>query len=278
MRALISLAAGAAVLGLAGGAAAEPLVKIKDAVARVVIIPEARSDVQVEFLTRNPRLPLKVRQSGGRTIIDGDLRFNQVQGCRTTQGTTRVKVRRLGEIAWDDIPQIAIRVPAQVSVAGSGAVFGSIGRSDSVSLANAGCGDWTVANTKGELEISQAGSGGSKAGSAASADINIAGSGDISIQQVNDLEVSIAGSGGVRVAAVRDDLKVNVAGSGGVTVAGGRTNDLSVSILGSGDVVHRGEVERVSLSVAGSGDVRVAKVTGPVSKSVAGSGNIHIGQ
>ena len=48
-------------------------VEIRDAVARVTVIPEDRSDVKVEFLTTNADLPLQVRTVGGETIIDGDL-------------------------------------------------------------------------------------------------------------------------------------------------------------------------------------------------------------
>ncbi|KSB89539.1 hypothetical protein AS593_02640 [Caulobacter vibrioides] len=280
MRAIISLAAGAAVLGMAGAAAAaEPSVKIKDAVARVVVIPEARSDVKVELLTTNAGLPLEVRKVGGQTIIDGNLRLKRIQNCNGRGDNVSVKVRELGEVRWQDIPQVVVRVPMNVTVGASGAVYGSIGRSDSVELANAGCGDWTVANTRGKLEISLAGSGDTKAGNAAKAEINLAGAGDISLQEVSDLEVSIAGSGDVKAAALRGgDIDVSIAGSGGVKIAGGRARDIDVSIMGSGGVNFGGEADRVSLSVAGSGDIRVAKVNGPVKKSAMGSGNIYIGQ
>ncbi|PXA86714.1 hypothetical protein DMC25_13390 [Caulobacter sp. D4A] len=280
MRAIISLAAGAAVLALAGTASAsEANVKIKDAVARVVVIPEARSDVKVEFLTRNSSLPLEVRVVGGQTIIDGNLHLKRIQSCNGSGDAASVKVRNLGVVKWADIPQVVVRVPQNVSVGASGAVYGSIGRSDSVELANAGCGDWTVANTKGKLEISLAGSGDTKAGSADRVEISLAGSGDISLQEVRELEVAIAGSGDVKAAAIHGgDIDVSIAGSGGVKITQGRARDLDVSIMGSGDVNFGGEADKVSLSVAGSGDVRVAKVNGPVKKSSMGSGNIYIGQ
>ena len=59
MRLLAALAASS--LALAAGVAHAASVEIKDAVARVVVIPEARSDIKVEFLTTNPSLPLQVR-------------------------------------------------------------------------------------------------------------------------------------------------------------------------------------------------------------------------
>jgi len=279
MRALLILAASAGALGFAGTAAAEPSVKIKDAVARVVVIPEARKDVKVEFLTTNGGLPLTVRQNGGQTVIDGGLRMNRINGCNSVMGKTTVHVRGVGDVKWDDMPQVVIRTPLKVEVAAAGAVFGSIGRTDALELSNAGCGDWTVANVRGKFELNQAGSGDTKVGSAGSTDVNIAGSGDVRIQEVaGDLHVSIAGSGDVTAASVAGKLDVNIAGSGDVVVAGGQSRSVEANIMGSGGVDFGGVAENVDVSVAGSGDVRIAKATGSVSKSVAGSGDVIIGR
>ena len=279
MRALLILAAGAAALGFAGAAQADPSVKIKDAVARVVVIPEARGDVKVEFLTTNQSLPLTVRQNGNQTTIDGGLRMNRINGCNSVMGKLTVHVRGVGNVRWEDIPQIVIRTPMDAEVGAAGAVFGSVGRADRLELSNAGCGDWTIANVKGKLELSQAGSGDTKAGSAGSAEINIAGSGDVKTQEIGgDLEVNIAGSGGVNTASVAGAIEANIAGSGDVTILGGRARSVDVNIMGSGDVDFGGVAEKVDVSVAGSGDVRIAKAEGPVSKSVAGSGDVIIGR
>lgn len=279
MRALTSLAVLAAVVSAAGAAQAEPSVKIKDAVARVVIIPENRSDVKVEVLTTNASLPLTVRNEGDTVVVDGDLRMNRINGCNNHNGKVSVRVRNLGEIAYDNIPRVAIRTPLNVKVAAAGAVFGDIGRSDSVELGNAGCGNWTVANTKGKLEVSQAGSGDTRTGSAGSAEISIAGSGSVSTQAIaGDLEANIAGSGDIRAASVLGKLEGNIAGSGDITVAGGRSRAIEVSVMGSGDVTFNGEADAAEVSVMGSGDVKIAKVNGPVKKHVAGSGDVIIGQ
>ena len=279
MRALTSLAVLAAALAAAGAVQAEPSVKIKDAVARVVIIPENRPDVKVEFLTTNASLPLTIRNEDGKVVVDGGLRMSRINGCNSRNGKTWVKVRGVGEVAYDNIPQVAIRTPLDVRVGAGGAVFGDIGRSDSVELANAGCGDWTIANTRGKLEVSQAGSGDTRTGSASSAEISIAGSGDVSTQAIGgDLEVNIAGSGDVSAASIGGKLEGNIAGSGDITVAGGRSRAVEVSVMGSGDVTFKGEADEVEISVMGSGDVRIAKVNGRVQKHVAGSGDVIIGQ
>lgn len=279
MRALTTLAVLAIATTAAGAAAAAPSVKIKDAVARVVIIPENRADVKVEFLTTNASLPLSVRQEGEQVVIDGDLRMSRINGCNSRNGKTSVRVRGVGEVAYENIPQVAIRTPMDVRVGAGGAVFGDIGRSDSVELGNAGCGNWTIANTRGKLEVSQAGSGDTRTGSASSAEISIAGSGDVSTQAIaGDLEANIAGSGDVSAASIGGKLEGNIAGSGDIMVAGGRSRAVEVSVMGSGDVTFNGEAGEVELSVMGSGDVKIAKVTGPVKKHVAGSGDVIIGQ
>ncbi|MBO9557889.1 MAG: DUF2807 domain-containing protein [Caulobacter sp.] len=279
MRALLLLASAGAALAFAGTAAADPSVKIKDAVARVEVIPEARSDVKVEFLTTNQSLPLNIRRNGSDVTVDGGLRMNRINGCNTVMGKRVIHVRGVGDVKWEDIPQVVIRVPMKAEVAAGGAVFGNVGRTEQLELSNAGCGDWTIANVRGKLDLNQAGSGDARVGSVGTAEINIAGSGDVKLQDVGgDLEISIAGSGGVTAASVNGGLEANIAGSGGVTVNGGRARSLEVNIMGSGDVDFGGEAGNVEASIAGSGDVRVAKVTGPVSKHVAGSGNVIIGR
>jgi hypothetical protein len=130
MRALLLLATAAAALGFAGTAAADPSVKIKDAVARVVVVPEARGDVKVEFLTTNKSLPLNVSRNGSDVTVDGGLRRNRINGCNTVMGKTVVHVRGVGDVKWEDIPQIVVRVPMDAEVGAAGAVFGSVGRTD----------------------------------------------------------------------------------------------------------------------------------------------------
>lgn len=283
MRALTALAVLAAAVSAASlttgaAASAAPSVKIKDAVARVVVIPENRSDVKVEFLTTNNALPLEVRKDGDEVIVDGNLRMNKINNCSNRNGKPSVHVRGVGEVSYDNFPQVAIRVPMDVKVKAGGAVFGDIGRSNNIELANAGCGDWTVANTKGELKLNQAGSGDAKTGTAASADINLAGSGDVNVQAISgDLAVNIAGSGNVTTASIAGKLDGNIAGSGNITVASGRARSVDVNVMGSGNVDFNGEADSVDVSVAGSGDIRIAKVNGPVRKHVAGSGDVIIG-
>lgn len=302
MRAVLIFGVASAALLAAGAAhAATPSVEIKDAVARVTVVPQARADVKVVVARANGQLPLTIRIEGDKTIVDGDLgrpfSGGRITNCRSVNGKVSVTVRGLGDVAWADMPEITVYTPMDSRVGGGGAVFGSVGRSDSLDLSSAGCGDWTVANVGGDLKVSIAGSGDLKAGGAGSARINVAGSGDADLKSVRgDLSVNIAGSGDVSsgpvggglmvstvgsgdtdVASVGGAVNINIAGSGDTLIRGGKAGAVSVKIAGSGDVLFGGEADSLSARVAGSGDVRVAKVSGAVTKSVAGSGDVVIG-
>lgn len=270
---MVLLAAAAA---LTAGAANAASVEFKDAVARVTVIPENRSDIKVEFVSTNPNLPLEVRTLGDRTIIDGDL-DRKIRNCRGDGEGASIEVRGVGEVAWKDLPQVVVRTPRDAKVEAGGAVFGSVGRSANLHLANAGCGDWTIANVEGALTIKQAGSGDTRVGSAGETRIRIAGSGDVATAEVKSLDVDIAGSGSVAVSSVNGPLSVGIAGSGDVKVGGGRASSMSVSVAGSGDVDFRGVTDSVKARIAGSGDIRVKEVKGDISKTIMGSGSVTIG-
>jgi hypothetical protein len=272
------LIAAAAAAALSAGAACAASVEVRDAVARVTVIPENRSDVQVEVIAANPRLGLQVRSVGGRTIVDGGL-GHRIRDCHGSGEGRMVRVRGEGDFAWREIPQVVIHTPRDVDIDAGGAVWGSVGRAASVRLGNAGCGDWTVANVEGALRVSQAGSGDTRAGSAGAANIRVAGSGDTTVGDVRGgLDVDIAGAGDVTAASVAGPLEVHVAGSGDVKVAAGHATTMGVTIAGSGDVSFGGVADALRARIAGSGDVRARQVTGQVSKTVMGSGSVTVGQ
>lgn len=302
MRAILAFGVAAAALLAAGAASAgEPTVEIKNAVARVIVVPEARSDIQVVFKSTNASLPLTLRTEGDKTIVDGGLRHgfgkSSIRNCRSANGKVSVDVSGVGVVGYDAMPEVIIRVPMDARVAAGGAVFGSVGRSNSLSLSSAGCGDWTVANVEGAMNINVAGSGDIRTGSAGSADLNVAGSGDIATAGVRGpLSANIAGSGDIRtgpvngavavntmgsgdadIASVGGNISVNMAGSGDTVIRGGRADAVSVSIAGSGDVLFAGAAGSLDANVAGSGDIRVASVSGSVKKRAVGSGEVRVG-
>ena len=268
---------GAAALSLAAPALGAPSVEIKDAAARVIVVPEARSDVKVQLLAANPALPLTIRTFGDRVIVDGGLR-RRLGGCSNLFGRTVIHIRDLGEVSYDSLPQVVVHAPQDVRVGASGAVFGRIGRSGSVELSNAGCGDWLIANVQGTLRINDAGSGDVRAGRAGALAARVAGSGDVATREISGpATIDMAGSGDVSAASISGDLHASVAGSGDVKIRDGHAPDMQVRIAGSGDVTFDGTADEVNAVIAGSGDVNVARVTGPIHKSVFGSGDVNVG-
>jgi hypothetical protein len=264
-------------LGLIGGVAHAASVEIKDAVTRLVVIPEARSDIKVEMLSTNPSLPLQVRTLGDQVIIDGDL-DRRIKNCYAIGGRVRVHVSGIGDVSYDDMPQVVVRVPKDSKVSAGGAVFGSVGKSNSFELESLGCGDWKIANVAKKLTIKVAGSGDIDTGSAGEAVVRVAGSGDVSTGAISGpLTVDVAGSGDVSASSIDGALSVKIAGSGDVDVGGGKSSDVIVSVAGSGNVTFDGVAQNLRARVAGSGDVHVKQVTGEVSKSVVGSGEVTVG-
>jgi len=259
------------------GATQAAEVEVRDAVARVVVVPEARQDIRVDILSTNPSLPLQVRTDGDDVVVDGDL-DRDIRSCRTRGGRPSVTVAGVGDVAYDDMPQVVIRTPLNADVSVGGAVFGSVGRSQSLTFANAGCGDWTIANVAGKLSLSQAGSGDLLGGGAGETDLRVAGSGDLSLRQVRGpLQIDVAGSGDVKVAEVVGPLlQVRIAGSGDVHVAAGQVENFNATIAGSGDAKFGGESGALQGRIVGSGDIEARRVRGEIERSVIGSGAITV--
>ena len=270
-----------AALSCATGASAASF-EIKDAVARLTVIPEARSDVSVTIVKNDAHHPLRVDTGpDGRTVVDGGYRhgfFGGILNCNTVGGRPRVVVGGVGVIGYDSMAQVVVRVPMDAKVAGSGAVFGAIGRSSSLDLSAAGCGDWTVADVGGRFALSNAGSGDVHAGTAGLIHVSTSGSGDVFTHAVSGgVEAAIAGSSDIRIAQVSGPVKVRISGSGDLNIDSGHAPDLSASIAGSGDVTFHGVADTLNASIAGSGDVNVSHVTGTVKKSIVGSGDVNVG-
>ena len=93
-------------------------VEIKDAIARVVVIVEDRSDIGVEITPGRADLPApRVQRRGGDVRIDGGLR-NAFRNCSSGPSSARqpgegatVEVRRIGRVRLEDAPLIVLRTP-----------------------------------------------------------------------------------------------------------------------------------------------------------------------
>ncbi len=314
---------GAASLALAASEAqAQPMapqVQVEHAAARMVVIAEPRTDISVTVQHGGSRLPiLAVRREGGRIIVDGGLArpfggdalrcvggltsnaSGQMFGRYSFHGrdTRAVLAQGFGRVPLTELPVITAHVPLDARLATSGAVYGQVGPTRSLTLSPNGCGDWIAGHVQGSLGVDAAGSGDVAVDGAGEVHARLAGSGDLAVGPVaGAAELSLAGSGDVSAAAVGGPVRVSLSGSGDVTIAqanapvvaniassgdvrihGGHIPDLKVSLAGSGDFSFGGEAGRLSASIVGSGDVHVAHVDGPVSKSVLGSGEVDVGR
>lgn len=282
MRAILSVILAAVAAGLAGAAAAQTI-EFRNVAARVVIIPEQRSDVQVIFLKTNPRMPMRIDKAfGDRTVVESGDWFGWFLGphvnCSTHDDEPMTYVPGIGDMDYDQLPQITVRVPMDAEILAGGAIYGSAGRSHSLRLRIAGCGQWTLANVQDQLWVQYAGSGTLHTGSAGRMSLKIAGAATTTTTSVaNGLDVNIAGVGNVRMGQVSGPVAIHLAGGGNVRVDGGRATSLDVHIAGSGDVDYGGVADTLNANIAGSGDIRAAKVLGTVTKFVAGSGSIDVG-
>jgi hypothetical protein len=270
-------AAAGVILMAATAAAAEPGFEIREAVARVTVVPEDRADVAAEVVRGNDKFPLSVSRMGDQVIVDGHLGWRSIN-CHSTFGRRQVTVLGLGTVDDANMPQVVVHTPRQVSVKAGGAVFGSIGRGAGVTLTNSGCGDWSVANQTGALHVSLAGSGDVHAGAAARTEISLSGSSDVFMRAAHGgLTARISGSGDVTADEVDGPLHANVTGAGDVKVHGGAVSDMKVAVAGSGDVRFGGVAGSLDASIAGSGYISAARVTGSVTKHIAGSGEVSVG-
>ena len=295
----VALFATAAALTLACTAPAlakpEPEVEIQNAVARVVVMVEDRTDIAVEVEMGGADLPRPtIRMAGNKTIIDGGLatrngpfggRRMSLLNCRSgpataTQPGEGASLQVQGrQINVSEAPLIIIRSPRAVNVEASVGVFGAIGRgATSVDLTNGGCGDWTVANVEGPVDLTMGGSGRARLGTSQSLDATLGGSGSLVAGQTGNLDFTLGGSGEGRIARVDGTVDITIGGSGELTIADGQASRFDVTIGGSGDVAFGGTVTDADVTIAGSGDVRLGEVTGQLDRQVFGSGGVTVGR
>lgn len=270
--ALICAASSVAIAGVASAASVE----LKDAVARVTVIPEDRSDVKVEFLTSNPKLSFEVRTFGGNTVIDGRL-AHRIHDCHHRSGHPVANVWGVGQVEGDEIPQVVIRTPRAVAVTANGAVFGAIGRSASVDLRDSGCSTWTIADVAGDAAVHSSGAGSVQMGSTGRLDVRLSGAANIHAARVRQgLETQLSGAGNIQVEDIAGPVDARVSGMGRVRLTGGHVTTMRASISGVGGVDFGGTADSLDAGISGIGSVRVRQVTGQVTKSISGAGHVTI--
>lgn len=268
----------AAAATLAAGAAQAATVQFDDAIARVTVIPENRSDIRVEVIKANPELPLTVRQSGDRTVISGGL-GNRLRDCNGRDEGALVKVRQLGVVRWNEMPEVVVRTPRDVRIEADGAVFGSIGRAASLELRSSGCAGWTVADVAGETRLRTSGAGSVNMGATERLDVRLSGAGNVRVARVRrGMDARLSGAGGVSIEDFAGPMEADVSGVGRVRVARGHASSLRASVSGIGGVDFDGVADSLDATISGLGSIHVDEVRGPVRRSVSGIGRVTVGE
>ncbi|KPF80021.1 hypothetical protein IP78_07845 [Brevundimonas sp. AAP58] len=268
--------------------AQETEVRVRHAAARMVVIVEDRSDIAVEIEPGSSGLPTPtVTRVGNEVRIDGNLGRRAFRNCRGGSSDARqpgegasVEIRDRGTIQLSAAPLIVVRTPPRVDVSTeNAAVFGAVGRgATSIELSSGGCGDWTVANTAGTMDLAVGGSGNMRAGTSGRLEAAIGGSGTITAGATGDLDASIGGSGTVIVAAVTGSVDAAIGGSGDIRINGGRPTSIDASIGGSGDIHVQGDAGSLDASIAGGGDITVTGTVSSLDASLVGGGNVNVGR
>ena len=275
---LVSAAAALSAATFAAGAAtAGPSVEIRDAVARVTVVPEDRADVKVEMLTTNASLPLTVRTSGAATVIEGNL-AHRINDCHGRGDHPTAWVRGIGEISYENMPQVVIHTPKAVAVSTGGAVYGSVGRAASLDLENSGCSGWTVADVSGDVVLHESGAGSVHMGSAGRLAVHLSGAGSVHANKVSQgLDATLSGAGGINIVELDGPVMAHVSGVGHIKAEQGHATTVRASVSGVGGVELGGDAQSLDASISGFGGIRVKSVSGPVTKSVSGGGHVSIG-
>jgi len=277
MRLAIAIATAATALAATGAAAAAPSVEVRDAVARVTVVPEDRADVKVEMITKNAALPLDVRMEGTRTVISGGL-SHRITDCHTRGDHPSAYVRGVGDITYENMPQVVIHTPKAVVVEANGAVYGAVGRSASLDLENSGCSAWTLADVAGDATLRESGAGSVRMGSAGRLQLRLSGAGSVHATQVRQgLDATLSGAGGVNVDDLSGAMLAHVSGVGHIKVAQGHAGAVQASVSGVGSVDFGGDAQSLDASISGFGGIRVKAVSGQITKSVSGGGHITVG-
>ncbi|MDB5418913.1 MAG: putative filamentous hemagglutinin/adhesin [Phenylobacterium sp.] len=272
----LAIASMAVVTVLAGAGAAAAAVELKDAVARVTVVPEDRADVKVEVVTANPKLPIEIRSFAGTTVIDGRL-GHRIRDCHHRSDRPTAWVRGVGDVEGDAIPQLVIRTPKAVVISANGAVFGAVGRSASLELHDSGCSTWTVADVAGDANILESGAGSVRLGAVGRLDLRLSGAADVHAVRVRQgMDTTLSGAGRVQVEDFAGPMETRVSGVGHVRVAGGRATIMRASVSGMGGVEFGGVAETLDARISGIGGIRVKQVTGAVTRSVSGAGHVTI--
>jgi hypothetical protein len=262
-----------------------PQVELRDMVARVVVTPEDRSDVDIRVRYGSVKVPtLMISQRGNTTVLNGHLssgkqvphfsfRINVNDEDQVSAEGGKVYISGIGKVNVSDLPLVFVRVPANAVVKDSAYTFGRVGPSRSLDFVMNGSGEWVVEPVNGPLNVINSGSGRISVTSAGDSIVDNMGSGDINLGAVRNLQAVLTGSGNFTVDQSGNTFLQNQ-GSGDVRLT--RTAGLKVQLNGSGDLSLGSVMGGLNVVNNGSSDIAIERVGGPVTLDISGSGDVSI--
>jgi hypothetical protein len=253
---------------------ADPTVRLDHLIARVIVIPEARANIIADVKPGRSadvaRPTLQV--SGSDMVITGNADAKKCQGA----SASRVKLGMWKSVSAEDLPVVTIHTPPNVTIEADGAVIGQIGASQSLNLHQKRCGNWTIGDVSGRLNLALSGMGDVKAGSAGSALLHVSGMGDVHVRSTGALTADLSGMGDLVVDQVSGPVEAVLSGMGDIHIRGGHATTLHLRQSGMGDVSFDGVADTLDASASGMGGITVARVTGPVRKSQSGFSKVTV--
>ena len=274
---LIALSAGMAAMALPSWAEG-PTVRLDHVAARVVIIPEARSNITAE-VTAGKTLPRPTLQvSGAELTVSGGIPKQRLHSCHVTDHGHAVNLGFWSHTREEDLPQVRLHVPEDVTVIVNGAVLGQIGSLHSLRFTQQGCGGWHVGDVSERFALELQGTADVDAGSVGEANLDLEGLGDVHVHSTKGLTTRMQGLGDVRIDDVEGPVDASVEGMGDLKIKGGHCTSFHARLDGMGDITFGGVAETVDASAEGLGSIRVAKATGEVHKSSTGLSHVSVGQ
>lgn len=257
------------------GARAAELV-LEGLVARVTVLPEARSDFAVEVRPGSGSLPsVTISREGGRTLLTSGV---EVGACTRVDGRMRVGLRDGSQAEMSEAPDVIIHAPRAFSLSGDNSgLIGQIGPAEDLDISQSGCAFWDVANVAGTLRAEMSGGARLTAGTSRSALLGASGGAAITTGAVADLVAEASGGGAIRVASVSGAAEATASGGGRIEIESGQGSTLRAHASGGGRIVHRGEVAALHATASAGGQIEVFQVENVVSRFVSAGGQVVVG-
>ncbi|MEE9273252.1 MAG: DUF2807 domain-containing protein [Robiginitomaculum sp.] len=215
-------------------------------------------------------------------LIDGGQKTRHVN-CKTKKTSVKIGIGKNGLIkhggTYKDLkeyPKVKIKAPKNMHlVIEKSVIFGNVETIGSGDLHVRSCGDITIGDVTGPLDLAISGSGDVKIGDAGASDISISGSGDLETGDLASVELKMSGASDIDIGDVLGHMEIRSSGAGDVTVGrikGGLHyvgsgasdfdaeyvdgGDLYIDVSGSSDTsIDDGDVNKLYIEASGASDV-----------------------